>query len=69
MADTATEPKTIPQTLFQKRAGGKKLDEALGESRPPWPRQIITPIIDHCMKGCQCDDKKPRLTKVYFVNP
>ena len=25
--------------------GIKKLDNALGECRPPWPRKIITPIL------------------------
>ena len=25
----------------------KELDEAFGECRPPWPRQIITPILQY----------------------
>ena len=31
MADTATDPKTIPPAIFQKRAGGKKLCSKITE--------------------------------------
>ena len=53
-ADTATDPKTIPPAVFQKREGGNKLG-ALREHEPP-PRldrdldcyqKLITCSFDH----------------------
>ena len=35
---------TNRQTNVTKNVTSLALDEALGERRPPWPRQIITPI-------------------------
>ena len=42
-----TEPKTIPPPFFKNwwEVKTKTKLEALRERRPPWPRQIITPIF------------------------